>query len=45
MRIFILCFILITFSFSSQIKYEKSKNIVTDHTNKIIWKDDIEVTQ
>ena len=45
MRIFILCFILITFSFSSQIKYEKSKNIVTDHTNKIIWQDDIEVTQ
>jgi hypothetical protein len=45
MRVFILCFILTTLSFSSQIEYEKSINIVTDHTNNMIWQDDIEVTQ
>ena len=45
MRVFILCFVLSTFCFSSNPQYEKSINIVTDHTNKLMWQDNIEVTQ
>lgn len=36
-----------TYSFAiqnSQIEYEKSLNIVTDHTNNLIWQDNSEVT-
>jgi len=43
MRTLIIYFLCISFVFASKIEYEKSINVVTDHTNQIIWQDDSEV--
>lgn len=45
MKKLLLILALTTYSFSSSLKYEKSLNIVTDATNKLMWQDDNEVTQ
>jgi hypothetical protein len=34
-----------SFCFASEISYEKSENIVIDKQNKLMWQDDIEITQ